>query len=84
MNLRLHDDVTLTETDFGAVLLHQRQGTYWRLNPSGALIVRSLLGDSDAESAAQQLVEQYDVDLDQARRDVESLVAAMRVAGVFR
>ncbi|MBM0274450.1 lasso peptide biosynthesis PqqD family chaperone [Micromonospora tarensis] len=84
MSLRLHQDFTLTETDFGAVLLHRRRGTYWQLNPSGALIVTSLLGGSDADGAVQRLVEQYDVDPGQARRDVDSLVADMRAAGALR
>ena len=84
MTVQLHDDVVLNETEFGAVLLNQRRGTYWQLNPTGTLIVKALLSDGDVETAARSLVERYEVELESAREDVRSLVAEMRAAGAFR
>jgi hypothetical protein len=78
--LRLHSDVSLAETDDGAVLLHQRTGRYWQLNPTGVLVLRSLLGGGTREEAAGALVAGHRADPGDARRDVSSLVDQLRAA----
>ncbi|MBG0567761.1 lasso peptide biosynthesis PqqD family chaperone [Actinoplanes aureus] len=84
MTVQLRDDVVLNETEYGAILLDQRRGTYWQLNPTGTMIVKALLAEGDVETTARRLVERYDIELDSAREDVRALVAEMRTAGAFR
>jgi hypothetical protein len=84
MTVQLRDDVVLNETEYGAILLDQRRGTYWQLNQTGTMIVKALLADGDVETAARCLVEGYEVELESAREDVRTLVAEMRAAGAFR
>jgi hypothetical protein len=82
--MRLSLDVTTTETDYGTVLLDQRRGQYWQLNPTGTLIVRTLLAGGSQEDAVRVLVEEFDVDRDQAARDVLALVEELRDSGLVR
>ncbi|MGK5559349.1 PqqD family peptide modification chaperone, partial [Actinomadura kijaniata] len=46
MALRFAPDVATAETAYGTVLLDQRKGRYWELNPTGTLVVRTLMGGS--------------------------------------
>jgi len=80
MTLRLLDHVVMTETEDGAVLLNERSGQYWQLNRSGWLILQTLLRDGTPDAAAAALVARYPVEPDQARADVEALLATLRTA----
>ena len=80
MSLNLHQDVSMAETDDGAVLLHQRTGRYWQLNPTGVFILNALLAGRTDEQAADELAARHRLDSDAARRDVSGLVAQLRDA----
>ncbi|MFD8495978.1 lasso peptide biosynthesis PqqD family chaperone [Amycolatopsis sp. NPDC059657] len=82
MPLRIRADVSIVDTEYGSVLLDERKGRYFQLNPSGALVVRSLLDGGSAEQAIGALVEEYDVAPPQARRDVTVLLDGLRSAGL--
>ncbi|WP_405651630.1 lasso peptide biosynthesis PqqD family chaperone [Streptomyces sp. RK9] len=80
MTLTLHPDVSLAETDDGAVLLHQRTGRYWQLNPTGVLVLRNLLDGRTHDQAAEELTTRHRAAPDAAHRDVSRLVDALREA----
>lgn len=80
--MRLRDDVIATSTEYGLVLLDERAGEYWNLNPSGALVIGALLEGADGDGAAQLLAERHDVDLASARADVDDVLAQLRAAGL--
>lgn len=80
MSLNLHQDVSMAETDDGAVLLHQRTGRYWQLNPTGVLVLKALLDGRTDEQAAEELAARHRLDSDAARRDVSKLMAQLRDA----
>lgn len=51
--MNLAPDVTVTEADGGLVLLDERRGRFYQLNPAGATALRLLLdGRPDEEVAA--------------------------------
>ncbi len=82
MILRLRDGVSSADTDYGIVLLDEDSGQYWNLNPTAALILRTLLGGGNPAQAVRELTEQYAVDTTAAKRDVADLVDRLRSAGV--
>ncbi|GAA2454249.1 lasso peptide biosynthesis PqqD family chaperone [Streptomyces glaucus] len=82
MTLRFGTDVSTAQTEYGTVLLDQRSGDYWELNPTGALVVRTLMDGGDEAAAVAALVARFDVDRDQAARDVDALVRDLRAAGL--
>ncbi|MEU0384792.1 lasso peptide biosynthesis PqqD family chaperone [Streptomyces chartreusis] len=82
MPLRFGDNVSTAETDYGAVLLDERAGTYWELNPTATLVVRTLLDGGEEADAAAALVREFDIDQAQALRDVETLVGQLRSSGL--
>ena len=82
MPLRFDAHVATAETDYGTVLLDERAGTYWELNPTATLVVRTLLDGGEEADAASALVREFDIDRAQAQRDVELLVGNLREAGL--
>ncbi|WP_431046027.1 lasso peptide biosynthesis PqqD family chaperone [Streptomyces sp. P1-3] len=82
MTLRLRAGVSTAETDYGTVLLDERGGHYWELNPTGALVVRTLLGGGAEPEAVDALIAEFDIDRAQAARDVAELVQELRASGL--
>jgi hypothetical protein len=78
MALTLRPGVFDTETEYGIVLLDGNSGEYYDLNPTGALVLRTLLTGATAEQAAQALTEQYAIGLDDATQDVRELLTHLR------
>ena len=82
MRLKLRDGVSTADTDYGIALLDEDSGEYWNINPTGALVLQTLLEGGSSTDAVQALVERYDVDADSASRDVQDLLGDLRSAGL--
>jgi hypothetical protein len=83
MSINLHSNVVVTDTEYGSVLLSERDGAYWNLNPTGALVLRVLLAGDTLDDAARALAEEYRLDPRVAASDVADLVAALTKAGLI-
>ncbi len=57
MTMTLRRGVSTADTDYGTTLLDEDSGEYFTLNPSGALVLRTLLGGGTADEAARALTE---------------------------
>jgi hypothetical protein len=84
MTLKLRDGVSSADTDYGVMLLDEGSGQYWNLNPTAALVLRTLVDGGTPAQAVQQLTEQYAVDADTANRDVQDLVDGLHSAGLVQ
>ncbi|TDD08604.1 lasso peptide biosynthesis PqqD family chaperone [Saccharopolyspora karakumensis] len=82
--MQLSTHVSTTETEYGTVLLDERSGQYWQLNPTGALVARTLLSGGGEEDAITALAAEFDVDRDQAARDVAALLSELHDCGLVR
>lgn len=82
MTVQLQTDVSTADTDDGVVLLDERAGRYWQLNPTGALVLRLLLDGVTPHQVAQTLADRHAVSTAQAVADVTALVERLRTAGL--
>ncbi|MET9445830.1 lasso peptide biosynthesis PqqD family chaperone [Streptomyces cinerochromogenes] len=82
MPLRFAADVSTAKTDYGTVLLDQRSGEYWELNPTATLVIDTLMAGGDEEAAATAITEAFDVTAERARADVSALVEQLRAGGL--
>ena len=80
MALKLRAGVSTADTDYGTTLLDEDSGEYFTLNPTGTLVLRTLLDGGTPEQAARALTEQYAVDAEAADRDVADLIGGLRSA----
>lgn len=80
----LKPGMLLTETEYGMALLDQKSAEYWTLNPTAAVVLRTLLDDLDTAHAVDALTRQYDgVDADRIAQDVTSIADELRAAGII-
>ncbi|GAA3934182.1 hypothetical protein GCM10022244_48230 [Streptomyces gulbargensis] len=82
MALRFGAGVSTADTDYGTVLLDERSGEYWELNPTGSLVVRTLMAGGDEADAVAALTGEFEIEPAQARHDVEALVRQLRTSGL--
>ncbi|MEV6973495.1 lasso peptide biosynthesis PqqD family chaperone [Kitasatospora sp. NPDC093806] len=82
MPVRLRDDVTLVATDYGAVLLDERAGRYYQLNPTGQLAAEHLLAGHGTDEIVAAITAAYDVTDEHAGADLLALVDQLRAAGL--
>ncbi|GAB2592519.1 hypothetical protein GCM10027168_26930 [Streptomyces capparidis] len=80
MTYHLGPDVSATDTEEGLVLLDQRTGRYWQLNPSGAAVLRLVLAGNSPREAAEELVRRAPAAAPRAEADVAALLNALRAA----
>ncbi|WP_246204038.1 lasso peptide biosynthesis PqqD family chaperone [Streptomyces tailanensis] len=79
---KLRRHVSASDVEDGMVLLDERKGRYFKLNPSGALILRALLDGSSPDEVARVLVERYEVSEERAAADVDALTAQLADIGL--
>ncbi|MBC2907663.1 lasso peptide biosynthesis PqqD family chaperone [Streptomyces cupreus] len=82
MVLTLRGNVSLAETEDGIALLDEDAGQYWMLNPTGAMVLRTLLSGGSPDDAVHRITQEYQVDADTAGRDVTQLVAELCSVGL--
>ena len=82
--MELREGVSTADTDYGITLLDEDSGQYWNLNPTGAVVVRTLLGGGTPVQAVDELTNRYAVDAATASRDVQDLVGQLRSTGLVR
>jgi hypothetical protein len=80
MALTLRPGVSTADTDYGTALLDEDSGEYFSLNPSGTLVLTTLLEGGTPEDAARALTAEYAVDAGTASQDVADLVEGLRSA----
>ncbi|MFB6850121.1 lasso peptide biosynthesis PqqD family chaperone [Streptomyces sp. NPDC056373] len=80
----LNPQVSLSETDDGAVLLHERTGRYWQLNTTGLSVLRGLTSGQTCEQAAQTLASQRAISATRARNDIAVFLASLCSADLLR
>jgi len=81
--VKLRQGVALTSTEYGAVLLDERSGTYWQLNECGAVVVTALAEGRGQETAVERLLEEFDVERAEAEADVAELTRRLIEAEII-
>lgn len=81
MALKVGATVSTAETDYGTVILGERAGDYWELNPTGTLVVNTLMAGGDEAAGVAALSDEFDIDLVQAKQDVDALVQQAGLGG---
>ncbi|MCX4818403.1 lasso peptide biosynthesis PqqD family chaperone [Streptomyces sp. NBC_01142] len=71
--MKLRQGIAITTTEYGGVLLDERDGTYWQLNECGTIVVNALAAGRDTDAAVEQLLEEFDVERAEAEADVAEL-----------
>jgi PqqD family protein of HPr-rel-A system len=80
MTMNLRPGVVTADTEYGMALLDQSSGEYYTLNPTAALILRTLLEGTSTEQAVTALTDTYDVSAEQVEEDIARILEELRAA----
>ncbi|QOV47407.1 lasso peptide biosynthesis PqqD family chaperone [Streptomyces chromofuscus] len=78
--MTLRPGVVTADTEYGMALLDQNSGEYYTLNPTAALIVRTLLEGTSRQQAVTALTGRYDVSAEQVEEDITRILEELRTA----
>ncbi|MEU7133699.1 lasso peptide biosynthesis PqqD family chaperone [Streptomyces sp. NPDC046261] len=79
---KLAQHVSKVQTDYGVVLLDEVRGVYFTLNPSGVIVLDSVLDSGDLTSAVAALLSEYEVERAVAEEDAAGVLRDLLSAGV--
>ncbi|MBB5830023.1 lasso peptide biosynthesis PqqD family chaperone [Micromonospora carbonacea] len=82
MEIFLRSELELAVTEYGAVLLDLRDGQYWQLSRTAARVVQALRDGRGRDGAVADLTSHFDVAVERARQDVDTLLDELRSAGL--
>ncbi|WP_232385093.1 PqqD family peptide modification chaperone [Actinomadura violacea] len=83
MIVRLHPEVQHVRTGEQHLLLDQRDGGYYALNPSAATLIDQLTTGATAAHLADTLAGRFQIDSGRARADVLALVVELNNSGLL-
>ncbi|UHD17151.1 HPr-rel-A system PqqD family peptide chaperone [Thiocapsa bogorovii] len=75
--------LTYRDLDGELIVLDAATGYIHQMNPTGALIWRLLDGGTSIESIETRLSDEFDLDAEEARRDVLGFVEQLQRAGLL-
>jgi PqqD family protein of HPr-rel-A system len=84
MTMNLRPGVVTADTEYGMALLDQNSGEYYTLNPTAALIVRTLLDGTSRQQAVTTLTDRYDVSAEQVEEDITRILEELRSAKLLK
>ena len=79
-----HADVIARQLGDGAVLVHLGTNTIFELNRTGARIWDLLIEGLGIDAIAGRLVDEFDVELPMASREVHQLIDRLSATGLLR
>ncbi|HAU68838.1 MAG: PqqD family peptide modification chaperone [Arenicella sp.] len=78
----LKDQLSVTSIGEESVLLDVSSGQYFGLNELGTKIIEGLMQSLSLDDILLGIVQEFDVDMDQARVDAENLLSELETAGL--
>ncbi|MEW1615157.1 MULTISPECIES: lasso peptide biosynthesis PqqD family chaperone [unclassified Streptomyces] len=82
--MKLRKGIAVTTTEYGAVLLDEKDGSYWQLNDTGVIVVETLAAGLAPEAAVERIVAEFDVERAEAEADVAELTRQLVEAKILR
>jgi coenzyme PQQ synthesis protein D (PqqD) len=79
--VELRQGVSFTQTRYGGVLLDEKEGVFWRLNPTAAAVVSAI---TSGVAPVTAVAAAFDVTKDDAAADIDELIAELRSGGLLR
>ncbi|PCG83990.1 HPr-rel-A system PqqD family protein [Streptomyces sp. WZ.A104] len=82
--MKLRKGIAVTTTEYGGVLLDEKDGSYWQLNDTSVIVVETLAAGHAPEAAVERIVAEFDVERAEAESDVAELTRQLVDAKILR
>lgn len=83
-NFKIADNVLFQELDGEAVLLSLDEGCYFGLDELGTRIWKLIEEDLDTKQVVEKIVEEYEVEPEQAQQDLDKFLGDLKESGLIR
>lgn len=81
--MKLRKGIAVTTTEYGGVLLDEKDGSYWQLNDTGVIVVGTLASGHTPEIAVERILADFDVERAEAEADVAELTRQLVEARIL-
>ena len=81
--IKIHPDVLFQEVRGEMVLLNLNNEKYFGLDETGTFFWKLLQGSDDYQEVFDMMLEEYEVDAEQLKTDLDNLVKEMEKAGLI-
>ncbi|WP_411119399.1 lasso peptide biosynthesis PqqD family chaperone [Streptomyces sp. 058-1L] len=82
--MKFRKGIAVTTTEYGGVLLDEKDGSYWQLNDTSIIVVETLAAGQAPEAAVERIVAEFDVERGEAEADVAQLTQQLVEAKILR
>ncbi|MET4783640.1 lasso peptide biosynthesis PqqD family chaperone [Glaciihabitans sp. UYNi722] len=82
--LAIRDEITITPTDDGSVVLDRCSGDYWQLNQTATFILQQIADGLDEPAIIDSLTSLYPDARDSVTNDASAILRGLVEAGVIR
>ncbi|MFB6424460.1 lasso peptide biosynthesis PqqD family chaperone [Streptomyces microflavus] len=82
--MKIRKGIAVTTTEYGGVLLDEKDGSYWQLNDTSIIVVETLAAGRTPEAAVERIVAEFDVERAEAEADVAQLTQQLVEAKILR
>ncbi|MFJ6440999.1 lasso peptide biosynthesis PqqD family chaperone [Streptomyces sp. NPDC091649] len=82
--MKLRKGIAVTTTEYGGVLLDEKDGSYWQLNDTSTIVVEALAEGHPPETAVERILAAFDVERAEAESDVAELTRQLVEAKILR
>ncbi|MEV1047918.1 lasso peptide biosynthesis PqqD family chaperone [Streptomyces sp. NPDC049916] len=82
--MKLRKGIAVTTTEYGGVLLDEKDGSYWQLNDTSMIVVETVGAGQEPAAAVERIVAEFDVGRAEAESDVAELVGQLVEARILR
>lgn len=83
MEFKVSKDLISCDLTDESVVLNQKNGVYYGLNPVGSFIWKLLQNTRTLKEIAQQVVQEYDVGISRCEQDVAELLEDLAINGLI-
>lgn len=84
MKILLEDDIMAACLDGETAFLNKKSGRYYSLNQSGTNIWEMLKKYRDTDKVFDKMLEEYDVDENLLKKDIDNLISKLVDAGLIK
>lgn len=81
---KIPDNILFQEVDGEAVLLSLDEGCYYGLDELGTRIWKLIQQDLDSDQVVAAIVEEYEVEPEQARSDLDAFLSDLEQSGLIQ
>lgn len=81
--MQIRPGISRVTTEYGAVLLDEVDGRYWRTNQTAELVLDSIERGEDVDRAVATISGRFDTDTETVRADVHAVLDRFKTMGVI-